>query len=97
MRDADDPAALLREMPGIGPTGADIFLREVQAVWPEYRPYFDKKTQQGAEKLGLPTSPEKLAELVDRQDQARFAAALVRAALDRSVVEDARQEAREAA
>ncbi|MBY8882251.1 endonuclease, partial [Actinacidiphila acidipaludis] len=36
---------LLREvMPGLGPVGADIFLREVQGVWPEVAPYFDGKT-----------------------------------------------------
>lgn len=83
----------LREVPGIGPTGVDIFLREVQAVWPEFGPFFDKKAQQGAERLGLPTSPTKLAGLVEKKDWARFAAALVRAALDKKVVEDAREAA----
>ncbi|MCL2543011.1 MAG: endonuclease [Nocardioidaceae bacterium] len=29
--------------PRIGPTGAGIFCREVQAVWPEARPYFDDR------------------------------------------------------
>lgn len=80
----------LREVPGIGPTGVDIFLREAQEVWPEFGPYIDGKAQQGAERLGLPTSSSRLAGLVDERDRARFAAALVRAALDKKVVEDVR-------
>ena len=30
---------LLEEFPGIGPSGAGIFLREVQAVWPSVAPW----------------------------------------------------------
>ncbi|MFJ5290686.1 MULTISPECIES: endonuclease [unclassified Streptomyces] len=84
----------LRRTPGIGPAGADIFLREAQDVWPETAPYFDKKALQGAEQLGLPASPAKLAELAKqarptgRHDPAALAAALVRAALDKNVVAD---------
>ena len=78
----------LREVPGIGPVGVAIFLREVQAVWPEYRPYLDRKALQGAAKLGLPESAEKLAALVPEEDLARLAAGLVRAALHAHVVED---------
>src|SRR5262245_20917003 len=37
--DAARARALLVEFPGIGPTGADIFLREAQGVWSEYQPY----------------------------------------------------------
>ncbi|MGW0519849.1 endonuclease [Crossiella sp. NPDC003009] len=72
---------LLTEFPRIGPVGADIFCREAQAVWPELRPYFDRKALQGAEKAGLPGDPAKLGELVSGPDQARLAAALVRAEL----------------
>ncbi|NLU76653.1 endonuclease [Streptomyces sp. HNM0575] len=93
MREDPRTAERLREVPGIGPTGVDIFLREAQEVWPEFGPYFGKKAQQGAERLGLPKSPSKLAELVPERDRARFAAALVRAALDKKVVEDAREAA----
>ena len=91
MREAGDVPERLREVPGIGPTGVDIFLREVQDVWPEFGPYFDQKAQQGAERLGLPTDPSKLAGLVAKRDWARFAAGLVRAALDKKVVEDVRE------
>ncbi|MFI7078603.1 hypothetical protein ACIBO1_15045 [Micromonospora sp. NPDC049903] len=72
---------LLTEFPGIGPTGADIFLREVQSVWPELRPYADRRAVAGAKRLGLPAAPDRLAGLVDDDDFGRFASALVRVAL----------------
>ena len=82
---------LLQEVPGLGPTGADIFLREVQEIWTEVEPWIDAKAAQGAERLGLPSEPRELARLVARDQLAVFAAALVRAALDKSVVEDVRE------
>ncbi|HEX2316959.1 MAG TPA: endonuclease [Thermomonospora sp.] len=83
----DRAAELLREFPGIGPTGVDIFCREAQAVWPWLRPYFDEQTVKGAERLGLPTDPKRLADLVPDKDLARFAAALVRVARDRKLAD----------
>ncbi|MFF7891631.1 endonuclease [Streptomyces sp. NPDC007907] len=80
---------LLQEFPGIGPAGADIFLREAQGVWPEAAPYLDAKALQGAERLSLPTDPERLAELAGDTDPAVFAAALVRAAVEKEVAQDA--------
>ncbi|MFI5756404.1 endonuclease [Streptomyces sp. NPDC051569] len=74
---------LLREVPGLGPVGADIFLREVQGVWPEVAPYLDDKTLQGARRRGLPDEPKALARLAGDTDPATFAAALVRAALEK--------------
>jgi hypothetical protein len=85
---------LLREVtPGLGPVGADIFLREVQALWPEVAPYFDGKTVQGAGRLGLPKSARALAGLADRDHYPALAAALVRSALDKHVVEDVAERA----
>ncbi|WP_326551750.1 hypothetical protein [Micromonospora sp. NBC_01813] len=86
----DEPAALRRLLtayPGIGPTGADIYLREVQAVWPGLRPYLDKRVTSGAGRIGLPGSPERLATLVKDRDLPRFAAALVRVSLGARVTE----------
>ncbi|WDV55928.1 endonuclease [Streptomyces coeruleorubidus] len=79
---------LLQEFPGIGPAGADIFLREAQGVWPEAAPYLDAKALQGAERLKLPKDPDRLTELAGRTDPAVLAAALVRAAVDKDVVEE---------
>ena len=74
----------LKQFTGIGDTGSDIFLREVQDVWPWVRPYFDKRALDSAEQLGLPRDPDKLASLTGRV-VAPLAAALVRASLDEGV------------
>ncbi|WP_342671426.1 endonuclease [Nonomuraea candida] len=77
--DARRIVALLTEFPGIGPTGADIFLREVQAVWPQVAPHLDERVLDGAGRLGLPRQTRRLAELAHSGDElARLSAALVR-------------------
>jgi endonuclease III len=86
-RSADDVDAvkrMLKEFKGIGETGADIFLREVQDVWTWVRPHFDKRATRTAKTLGLPADPAKLGALAPRAN-ARLAAALVRASLDDDV------------
>jgi hypothetical protein len=75
----------LRELPRLGPVGADIFCREAQQVWPGLRPNHDRKALDGAKRLGLPQVPAKLAELVDADDLARFAAGLIRVSLDKGL------------
>jgi endonuclease III len=87
-RSCQDVAAVkrtLKKFKGIGDTGADIFLREVQDVWPWVRPYFDERATRTAKALGLPTDPEQLSALAPRAN-ARLAAALVRASLDDGVL-----------
>jgi hypothetical protein len=75
-------ATLLTEFPGVGPTGASIFLREVQDVWPAVAPYVDATMTRGAYRIGLPGSREALAQLLSGTGQpARLAAALVRVSL----------------
>ncbi|MDQ3785743.1 MAG: endonuclease [Actinomycetota bacterium] len=83
----DDLAKHLRRFPKMGPVGVDIFCREVQAVWPELRPYLDRKTIDGAKKIGLPADQDKLAGLVGKDDVGRLAAALVRVSLDKKLAE----------
>jgi len=69
----------LQEFKGIGPAGAAIFLREVQAVWEEFCPYIDDRARQGAQALGLPVTAELLADLAGNPlCTAQLAAALVR-------------------
>jgi hypothetical protein len=75
---------MLKKFKGIGDTGADIFLREVQDVWTWVCPYFDGRATAAAKRLGLPTQPDKLGALAP-QANARLAAALVRASLDDDV------------
>lgn len=72
---------LLKEFKGIGDTGADIFLREVQDVWTWVRPHFDARARSAAAELGLPEDADALAAL-GKSECARLAAALVRVSLD---------------
>ncbi|MCT2586701.1 endonuclease [Actinophytocola gossypii] len=80
----------LRETPKLGPVGVDIFCREAQAVWPELRPHLDRKTLDGAKRIGLPGDADKLAKLVPGNDLARFSAALVRVSLNKELAQDVR-------
>jgi endonuclease III len=80
-RDVPGTVRLLKQFKGIGDTGADIFLREVQDVWPWARPYFDRRALTAARQLGLPTDPEKLGALAPGRN-ATLSAALVRVSLD---------------
>ena len=86
----DDVHTHLRRFPRMGPVGADIFCREAQVVWPELRPYLDRKTVDGAKKIDLPADPGKLAALVAADDVGRLAAALVRVSLDRTLADAVR-------
>jgi endonuclease III len=88
LRDEPDPKRALLDIPGIGPTGADIFLRDVQGVWPEFAPYIDRKALDGARRLGLPASPEKLGGLVQGRQMPRLADGLVHAALDKPLADE---------
>ena len=81
-------ARLLQEFTGIGPTGASIFLREAQAVWPVVRPAVDPLVLKGARAAGLPEEPAALAALVDPEDLASLAAALVRVARTPRLLDD---------
>jgi len=83
--DAKAIAKLLTEFRGIGPTGASIFLREVQEAWPSVSPYVDDRMTEGARRAGLPADRGDLAALLaDSGRPARLAAALVRLSLTRN-------------
>ncbi|WP_099041903.1 endonuclease [Mycobacterium neglectum] len=72
---------LLKQFKGIGDTGADIFLREIQDHWTWARPFFDDRTLAVAKQLGLAGSAVELGDLAPRS-AAKLAAALVRVSLD---------------
>lgn len=85
-----DPAVIaagLRELDGIGPTAAAIFLREVQGVW-ALPPQVDALVVKGARVAGLPTDATDLADLVDAADLPRLCAALVRVARRPTLVDE---------
>ncbi|MBV9208316.1 MAG: hypothetical protein JO037_23595 [Actinobacteria bacterium] len=80
--DARGIASRLTAFPGIGPTGASIFLREVQEVWPAVAPYADARVTSGAHRVRLPADRASLEGLLSASGQpARLAAALVRVSL----------------
>jgi endonuclease III len=80
--DSRGVTSLLTQFPGMGPTGASIFLREVQDMWPTVAPYVDGVMTSGARRVGLPADRESLGRLlITSGQQARLAAALVRVSL----------------
>ncbi len=83
-RDPRREKKLLTAFSGIGGTGADIFLREVQVAWDEAYPYADARVLRAARRLQLGQSSRDLARLVRRRDFARFAAALLRVDLEKA-------------
>lgn len=91
-QDPEEVRSRFKAFKGIGDVGADIFFREVQIVWDELFPFVDQKSQSAADKLGLPTEPAALADLVEPSEFAQLVAALVRVDL-----EDAYDEVRKAA
>jgi endonuclease III len=76
--------SLLQQFSGIGPVGADIFLREVQPVWNEVYPYADGRVIEAARRMKLGTSAQALSKLVPRRDFTRFVAALIRIKLKKN-------------
>jgi hypothetical protein len=82
-------ASALTEFSGMGPTGASIFLREVQDTWPAVAPYVDAKVTSGARRVRLPYDRESLARLLaDSGQPARLAAALVRVSLSQRLASE---------
>ena len=82
-------ASALTEFSGMGPTGASIFLREVQDTWPAVAPYVDAKVTSGARRVRLPYDRESLAKLLaDSGQPARLAAALVRVSLSQRLASE---------
>lgn len=62
--DVERLRAGLQAVPGLGPLGSAIYVREVQGVWPDMAPFADERVQDGARRLDLPTDPGELAGLV---------------------------------
>lgn len=81
-RDPKKIRSLLKEFKGLGDVGVDIFFREIQSVWDELYPFVDGKAKKGAERLGLPKSTERIAQMVNKKDLPKLLAALVRADLN---------------
>ena len=74
---------LLQQFKGVGPVGAEIFLREVQGLWGEAYPFVDEKVTRAAKRLELPSDPRRLALLVPRCDFPRLVAGIIRVDLNK--------------
>lgn len=73
----------LKECKGIGDTGADLFLREVQVAWDEVYPFLDDKAAEEAERSGLPKTAKALTRYADgRRSYVRLVDGLVRKSYD---------------
>lgn len=83
-RDRDAERKLLQELKGIGPAGAGIFAREVQAVWSEQHPSVDDRALDVARRLDLGDTPDAVARLVPQADLPHLVDALVRIGLAKS-------------
>jgi endonuclease III len=86
--DTKSLSSLLTEFPGIGPSGASIFLREVQGTWTGVAPYLDQKVIDGARRVGLPE--REIANLADGKIVA-LVSALIRVALSKDAAEEVRE------
>ncbi|MEJ8574773.1 hypothetical protein [Microbaculum marinum] len=82
-RDSAEERRRLKAFKGIGDVGADLFFREMQAVWTELYPFADKRALQAADKLKLGVDARALSKLVSKQDFPRLLSALVRVDLDK--------------
>jgi endonuclease III len=92
--DARRIKTLLTGFPGIGPTGADIFLREVQVVWPQVAPYLDDRVLDAARTVGLPHEGGPLAALPGSSDDlVRLCAALIRVSRHKATIDEVKSEA----
>jgi len=76
--DVEREKRLLRQFKGVGPVGAEIFLREVQGLWGEVYPFADPKVTNAAKRLELPSDPRQLARYVHRSDFPRLVAGIIR-------------------
>ncbi|PYH42811.1 uncharacterized protein BP01DRAFT_124099 [Aspergillus saccharolyticus JOP 1030-1] len=53
--DRNKTRQLIKEIKGLGDLGADLFLNNVQSVWPSMAPFIDRRSLETADKVGLGT------------------------------------------
>ena len=75
---AEKVAEEVQAVPRLGPVGAGIFVREVQAVWRDLEPYLDGRAADAAAAAGLSRQPDRLAAHVPDGSFAALAATLAR-------------------
>ncbi|OJJ50871.1 hypothetical protein ASPZODRAFT_55175 [Penicilliopsis zonata CBS 506.65] len=86
-RNRDKVKHLIKEVKGLGDLGADIFLNNVQSVWPSMAPFVDARSIKAAEELGLGTDLEVIYRELghDSFKMSRFANGLSAVRLEKKV------------
>jgi endonuclease III len=72
-RDPSRERRLLTELPGVSDRVVDLFVREVQVLWPELGPFADRRALAAARRLGLARSTTELAEVAGGGESERLA------------------------
>ncbi|GIJ99962.1 hypothetical protein Aspvir_003976 [Aspergillus viridinutans] len=76
---------LIKEIKGLGDLGVDLFLNNVQSVWPSMAPFLDARSLKTAEELGISTDLEAIYESLNRDSMrmSRLANGLSHVRLDK--------------
>jgi hypothetical protein len=85
-RDRTAERRLLTRLPGVTDAAVDFFFRDVQVIWPEVEPFFDRRSLRAAARLGLGATTDEVAPLAGKGAErvAWLAGALARVDLDDS-------------
>jgi hypothetical protein len=75
---SEEVAEEVQAVPRLGPVGAGIFVREVQAMWRDLEPYLDGRAADAAAAAGLSRQPDRLAAHVPDGSFVALAATLAR-------------------
>lgn len=62
-RDRAAERRLLVDLPGVTDAAVDLFFLDVQAIWPEAGPFFDRRSLRAAARLGLGGTVDEVAAL----------------------------------
>jgi hypothetical protein len=66
---------MMKEIRGVGDLAAELFLDNVQSVWPSMAPFVDSRSLKTAEEIGIGTDVEAMYEALQRDpaQMSRFA------------------------
>ena len=79
----------MKQIKGLGDVGIDIFLNNVQSIWPSMAPWLDKRSLQAAVEIGIGKDLESMYAELNRDPVAmsRLASGLSTARLEKVVKE----------
>lgn len=79
----------MKHIKGLGDLGVDIFLNNVQSVWPDIAPFLDARSQAAADEIGIGTDLDAIYADVQNDPRAmsRFANGLSKVRLERKITQ----------